>query len=114
MHLRMSAMHSRRKERWNWRDTYGVRNGPVATPFSRVGGRLQGSRDHEVDPGVGGHILGDDDVIWVPRRVLQVEDRGIRKVQPDRVITKGPPVEVVAFGWCRISFDGKTTWRQHD
>lgn len=110
--------------------THRVRYGPESSAVRCSLWPHRGSRDNEVDPGVSWRILGDDDVVWVPRRVLEIENRGVRKVQPHRLFAKSPPEEIVACRghvrevglvnvkllrvgcWC-VSFDSKATSRRY-
>ena len=36
-------------------------------------------------------------IIWIPRLILKVKNSGVRKVEPERIFAKSPPLEPVAF-----------------
>ena len=51
------------------------------------------SINQEVDPGSFGKGFWDDDVVWVPLRVLQIEDRRITEIQVQILRTDSPAEE---------------------
>jgi len=55
--------------------------------------------DSDVDPFIFLGIRNNkiDSIVRIPRLVLKIKNSGVRKVQPERILAKRPPLKAIAF-----------------